>query len=235
MCARFTLKVTADLLERFEVQQTIPLPESHFNIAPTDPVAVITQEDGVRHLETHRWGLVPFWAKDLSIGSRQINARAETVAEKPAFKNALRRRRCLVPADGFYEWITVAKAKQPIYIHRPDAEVFAFAGLWEEWRPAEGSPIRSCTIITVAANATMSPIHDRMPAILPREWEARWLDPRATPEAVLQLLQPYTGELETYPVDRRVNRPGVNGPECVAPIDAGPQPGENWGTGTLGF
>ena len=221
MCGRYTQHHTgAEVSERFELRE-LPLDmDPQFNVAPTQTVAVVT-EDGTRALEGMKWGLVPPWAKDPSIGSRLINARAETLGEKPAFRQALKQRRCLIPADGFYEWVKMGTTKQPMHIRRRDGELFAFAGLWEEWRSPEGWPLRSCTIITVAANELVAPIHDRMPAMLLPEDEALWLDHGVTAtERVLPVLRPYPAvEMEAYPVSPRVNKAGVNDPECVRRAD----------------
>ncbi len=220
MCGRFTLYHTPDeIAERFQVSD-VPETEARYNIAPTQNVAVVTQ-NGARHLENYVWGLVPSWAKDPSIGSRMINARAETLAEKPSFRTALSRRRCLLPADGFYEWQAPAEGasgKTPTYLHRRDSGLFAFAGLWDEWHAPDGSPLRSCTIITTTPNAAAAPIHNRMPVILRPEDEAFWLDPAVSdPRDLLPLLAPYPADLmETYPVSRRVNVPTVDDAALIA-------------------
>jgi putative SOS response-associated peptidase YedK len=227
MCGRFTLRHSADqLAARFDVQENALDVEPRYNIAPSQPVVAVTQPDGARHLEAMKWGLVPFWAKDPAIGNRMINAKAETVAEKPAFKHAFQRRRCLIPADGFYEWKKLPDGKQPMLIHRKADDLFAFAGLWEEWNdPGAGPdapPLRTCTIITVAPNAVVAPIHDRMPAILRPEDETHWLDPSIRDgRALLDLLGPYAQEetMNSYAVSRLVNAPGNDGPECIAPLD----------------
>jgi len=227
MCGRYTLRhTTKDIVQRFLVTEVIEATFAEmepdllrYNIAPTQPVAAIT-ENSPRVLEMMRWGLVPFWAKDLSIGSRLLNARAETLSEKPAFRAAFARRRCLVPADGFYEWRKQGKMKQPLRIHRKDDDLFAFAGLWEEWTSPDGSPLHSCTIITVAANELMAPIHDRMPAILRPQDEAAWLS-RSTPtDELMSLLNPYPEEdIEAYPVAPIVNSVANDGPNCIEPLD----------------
>lgn len=222
MCGRFTLHQDTDAVaERFGAQETLFTISPRYNIAPTQPVAVVTQAEGARRLEGYRWGLVPFWARDDTIGNKLINARAETLGEKPAFKNALQRRRCLVPADGFYEWKRLDRnRKEPMHIRRTDEELFAFAGLWEEWRnPESGAPLRTCTIITVAPNALLASIHDRMPAILRPEDEALWLNvAEVDKQAALSLLRPYPDEaMEAYAVSRRVNTPTQDDPACIAP------------------
>ena len=164
-----------------------------------------------------RWGLIPSWAKDMSIGSRMINARAETVGEKPSFRNALRRRRCLVLADGFYEWQKLGKQKRPMRIVMQSGEPFAFAGLWETWRDPQGDVIPSCTIITTSANDTLGPIHDRMPVILPRDLEDLWLDNSVDdPDALTSVLTPYDDDaMEAYEVSPLVNSARNDGPEVV--------------------
>jgi putative SOS response-associated peptidase YedK len=228
MCGRFTLHhSTEEVADRFAVD-TVQFPvEARYNIAPQQPIATVTAAPDGRRLDGFRWGLVPFWAKDPTIGGRMINARAETLLEKPAFKNALARRRCLIPADGFYEWAKQGAKRQPMHIHLKRGDLFAFAGLWEEWNdPAaagpDAPPLRTCTIITVAPNAVVAPIHDRMPAILRPEDETHWLDPSIRDgRALLDLLGPYAQEetMNSYAVSRLVNAPGNDDPECIAPLD----------------
>lgn len=229
MCGRYTLRhSTQQIVARFEVNDVIEAtfgemePEAlRYNIAPTQTVAVITQ-NSPRALEMMRWGLVPSWAKNPSIGSKMFNARAETLAEKPSFRSALARRRCLVPADAFYEWQKRGKTKQPLCIHRKDNALFAFAGLWDEWTSPDGSPLHSCTIITVAPNPLMAAIHDRMPAILRPEDEGTWLRGNmASANELLALLAPYPeDDLEAYPVSTAVNSVANNVPACIEAIDA---------------
>ena len=183
---------------------------------------MVTQ-NGTRHLQAFHWGLIPSWAKDAAIGNKMINARTETLAEKPSFRAALTRRRCLIPADGFYEWQAAPDGKKagrtPMHIRLKDDGLFAFAGLWEEWRAPDGSPLRSCTIITTTPNAVAAPIHDRMPAILRPEDESLWLDHSQTNASdLLSLLAPYPSEaMEAYAVSRQVNAPTVDDPACIAP------------------
>ncbi len=223
MCGRFTLHHTADeIAERFAAEVE-PLLEPRYNIAPTQPVVAVLMEE-TRSVQRLRWGLVPSWAKDIGIGSRLINARVETIAEKPSFRTALSRRRCLIPADGFYEWREADNPEEggrtPMYIRRRDGGLFAFAGLWDEWHAPDGSPLRTCTIITGTPNPLMAPIHDRMPMILRREEEDRWLEPgpHDTP-SLLSLLVPYPAvEMEAYPVSRKVNSPTVDTPDNIAPV-----------------
>jgi putative SOS response-associated peptidase YedK len=194
--------------------------EPRYNIAPTQSIAVVRQfEDGLRSCDLLRWGLIPSWAKDPAIGNRTINARAETVAEKPAFRAAFRRRRCLVLADGFFEWRKEGK-KQPYYIRMRDEGPFAFAGLWERWAPgAEDSALETCNLITTDANELMRDMHDRMPVILPREDYGTWLDPAIQDtQQLLALLQPYKSEaMIANPVSTRVNNPKHDDAECIAP------------------
>ena len=167
-----------------------------------------------------RWGLIPSWAKSASVGNRMINARAETVAEMPSFRTALQRRRCLVLADGFYEWQGKASSRRPMRITMASGEPFAFAGLWDTWRDPKGEVVRSCAIITTSANESLSPIHDRMPVILPRELESLWLDHDIQdPTALDGILRPYPAEaMEVHEVSSMVNSPANDGPEVVVPL-----------------
>jgi putative SOS response-associated peptidase YedK len=230
MCGRFTLHHTLEELEeRFIAEADTPsVAEAapRYNIAPTQDILVVTQ-NGARHLQGCHWGLIPSWAKDPAIGNKMINARAETLAEKPSFRTALSRRRCLIPADGFYEWqdatADLASGKKaprtPMHIRLQDGGLFAFAGLWDEWHAPDGSPLRSCTIITTAPNAVTAPIHDRMPVILRPEDEGLWLDRSVTDASdLLPLLAPYPADaMEAYAVSRQVNAPTVDDPACIAP------------------
>jgi len=224
MCGRYGVYHSgAELAERFLAAQPglfaeVPELEPRYNAAPTEILPVVRVKDGSRVLETMRWGLVPFWAKDLGIGSKMINAQAESLADKPAFKHALERRRCLVPASGFYEWLKVSDGRQPVHIRRRDGAPFAFAGLWEKWRGADGL-VRSFTIITTTPNEVMAPIHNRMPAILSREEEALWLDPGIPAKQLMALLRPCPSEeLHLFHVGRGVNRSGVEDPSFIEPI-----------------
>ncbi len=196
---------------------TPPSPWSpRFNIAPTQQILAIRGGAGGRELVSFRWGLIPSWAKDPSIGSRMINARGETVAEKPSFRTAFRRRRCLVLADGYYEWKKEGKGKQPYHIHLPEGEVFAFAGLWERWSPDGDEPLETCTIITTAASGPLADLHDRMPVILDSIDYEPWL---ATPEEeaakLLPLIAPFEGELVCDAVSTRVNSVKNDDPACL--------------------
>ncbi len=223
MCGRFTLHHTADeIAARFDAE-VLPLLEPRYNIAPSQPVTVVTQ-NGARHLAQFQWGLIPSWAKDPKIGGRMINARAETLAEKPSYRTALTRRRCLIPADGFYEWREADNPSEggrtPMFFHRADDALFAFAGLWDEWRAPDGSPLRSCTIITGTPNPLVAPIHDRMPIILRPENEGAWLDPGLRdPDALTALLAPYpAGVMQVYAVSRQVNSPAVDDATLLRPL-----------------
>src|SRR4051794_3101788 len=209
MCGRYTLSKLEQLLRQFPaIIQPPGTFVPRFNIAPTQPVLVIANNHPDR-LEMFQWGLVPSWSKDDSCSGRMINARAETLPEKPAFRTSLKRRRCVVPADGFYEWKKGpdGKTKTPMYIRRRDGEPFAFAGLWDVWHAPDGSALPSCTVITTGPNELMSSIHDRMPAILPQADFEKWLAPKEQDAAEMAaLLRPYPAEeLEAYPVSRQVN------------------------------
>jgi putative SOS response-associated peptidase YedK len=172
-----------------------PLFEPRYNVAPTQTVPIVKTKDAGWESALVRWGLIPAWARDAKIGYRLINARADTVATKPSFRSAFKRRRCLVPADGFYEWQKAGKGKQPFYIHRKDEEPFAFAGLWEAWEnPEDGKEIQSCSLVTTEANALMAPIHDRMPVILDSATCDRWLDADEPANDLLRLLKPFPRE-----------------------------------------
>jgi putative SOS response-associated peptidase YedK len=218
MCGRYTLRTPIDVLaEGFEIQEYPSSITPNYNVAPTQEVAAVVEEDEMRKLEMFHWGLIPSWAKDPSIGNKMINARAETVSEKPSFRSAFKKRRCLILADGFYEWQKTDDGKQPYHIKMQDDSPFAFAGLWEIWKDDE--EIRSCTIITTAANDLMSEIHHRMPVILPPDDYDMWLDPDFDEkEPLTSLLKPYSSDkMEAYIVSRRVNKPSNNEPSVVEP------------------
>ena len=220
MCGRFALLTHAEaLIERFGVEEVIKRPEPRYNIAPSQNVTVVVQRE-TRQLTEMKWGLIPSWAKDVSIGNRMINARAETVAEKPSFRSAFKKRRCLILADGFYEWQKVGKIKIPTHIRMKDREPFAFAGLYEYWKTKSGKMLESCTIVTTTPNEIMRPIHHRMPAIISPENEAAWLDPENHDVSkLLSLLQPYNPEqMESFEVSDFVNSPSNQGPLCTKPI-----------------
>jgi putative SOS response-associated peptidase YedK len=225
---------TEQLAMQFGVPETavatLPPSVPRYNIAPTQPIAAIRlAEDGQRELTFFHWGLIPSWAKDVKIGSRMINARSETVTEKPSFRAAFKRRRCLIPADGFYEWQKQTNGKQPMFIRPAEGEEqpglslpkrpFALAGLWEVWRDPDGSALQSCTILTTTPNELMAPIHNRMPVIIEPEDYDLWLNPEPDPEQGLHLLRPYPAEKMTaYPVSTVVNNPRNETPDCIQPI-----------------
>jgi putative SOS response-associated peptidase YedK len=208
MCGRFALAYVRAFHTRFEVIDHAARVEPRFNIAPTQTVPVVVRESTNKVVEM-RWGLVPFWAKDPKIGNKMINARAESVATKPAFRTSLKRRRCLVPATGFYEWRLSGKTKQPYYIQTKDGQMFAFAGIYDNWRGPDGGALQSFAIVTTKANAFMSKIHDRMPVILRREHEALWLsDGQLSEDDLGEVLKPYpSGEMRAHTVSTDVNNP----------------------------
>lgn len=224
MCGRSSLTVTEKELEkRFnasfyseDLERYNPLP--NFNMAPTQNLPVITDADP-DHINLYRWGLIPFWAKDEKIGYRMINARMETVAEKPAFRQAFRQRRCLWPVNGYYEWIARGKEKIPYRVILKDKGVYSLAGLWETWKNEQGEKVFSFTILTQPATPSMEFLHHRMPVILPREMELDWLDPDLDPEDFLHNLPPFgTDQLEIYRVSQEVNNVRNNRRELIAPV-----------------
>jgi putative SOS response-associated peptidase YedK len=219
MCGRFALTATPQhIAAHFDVPDMPPL-LARYNIAPSTAIAVIRQQAERRHCDLLRWGLVPAWSREPATKYSTINARAETVAEKPAYRAAFRARRCLVPASGFYEWQQQAGPRQPFYICRRDRDVFAFAGLWERWERGD-EVLESCSIIVTTANALMQPIHARMPVILPPGHYAQWLDPQASTAALQALLVPCDSALlQAIPVSTRVNNPRHDSADCQAPAD----------------
>ncbi len=224
MCGRFTLTLTSEQLSlAFPWLETTGELTPRYNIAPSQLVAVVPNRDKLQ-IEEFRWGLIPFWAKDPHIGNRMINARAETLAEKPSFRAAFSRRRCLVLADGFYEWQSRPgqKGKIPFYIRLASQDAFAFAGLWDTWRSPDGSKIPSCTIVTTRPNELLAPIHNRMPVILHPDHYLQWLDPSELPPSTLQpLLGPYpSSEMTAFPVSTLVNDPRNDHPQCTVPYTA---------------
>jgi len=219
MCGRYLLTTPVDALGQLFRFMERPNLGPRYNIAPTQDVPIVrrTRAGEGRELLMARWGLVPYWADDVKIGNRLINARAETIERTPAFREAYQRRRCLVPADGFFEWRKEGKTRQPLLIRPKDQAPFAFAGLWERWRQPDGQVLCSCSIVTCPANELVAPVHDRMPVILdPGDFE-RWLDPEAADGRTL--LQPCPPDwLEAYEVSPRVNSPANDDPECIAPL-----------------
>jgi len=212
MCGRYTLAVEMDeLAERFDCPMVEPVMKPRYNVAPSQvmPVVVVSIA-GQRQLRLMQWGLVPFWSKDRSIGNKLINARLETIEEKPAFKAAYRRRRCLVPATGYYEWQKQGNRKQPFYIHMPDQKLFAFAGLWDEWAEPGGVILHSFTILTTEPVPAIAHLHNRMPYILPFNQESLWVQGQS-PLAV-------ASQLEAYEISTLVNRPINDLPDCIKPI-----------------
>ncbi len=210
MCGRYASDIPPDLMRRiFRSGNPLSNIPARYNVAPTQEAPVIRRnpETGERSLDLLHWGLIPHWAKDPAVGAKLINARAESLSERPAFRDAFRRRRCLVPATAFYEWRRGTKPKQPFAVHRRDGAPLAFAGLWENWKMPEGQWLRSFTIVTVPANELLALLHDRMPAILDQADHALWLGDQASEaERLLALLRPYPAELlETYPVKPAVN------------------------------
>lgn len=225
MCGRFTLHASPEeVAVWFGLSEPPPL-APRYNIAPTQPVGIVRRApDGGREWSLVLWGLIPSWAKDPLIGARMINARSETAAEKPSFRAAMRRRRCLVPANGFYEWMRAGKLKQPYFIHIKDGGVMAMAGLWESWTGPDGSRIDSCTILTTEANELIAPLHDRMPVILAPEDFDDWLGEGADAsvqdlDRLRHLMRPYPAEqMATYAVSRHVNNPRHEGAECIEEV-----------------
>lgn len=222
MCGRFALTQTDEqtLTEVFSIGGAVPELPPRYNIAPTQRVATVVRdvESGENRLVMMRWGLIPSWSKDPTIGSKMINARGETIHEKPSFRTALRKRRCLVIADGFYEWQAQPGGKQPMFITLSDRQPFGMAGLYEFWtEPESGETVTTCTIVTTAANEMMSELHNRMPVILPRESYAVWLNPDYTdPVQVMPLVLPYPADqMAYYPVSRLVNNVSNDGPSLI--------------------
>jgi putative SOS response-associated peptidase YedK len=220
MCGRYSLAIDRNALDdRFALRGGLQLPLApRYNIAPTQDVLTVVNEGSGNEARMMKWGLIPPSAKDPSVGNRMINARAETVAEKPSFRQAYRKQRCLVIADGFYEWRKAPGSKAPMRIVVGGGEPFGFAGLWETWRSQEEEFIHSCTIITTTPNELMAPVHSRMPVILPAETEELWLDQDTDPAALQSLLVPYMGSMEAYKVSTLVNSPRNDTPDVMARV-----------------
>ncbi|HSD82248.1 MAG TPA: SOS response-associated peptidase [Anaerolineae bacterium] len=220
MCGRYTLTVDpAELREMLELGELPTDLQPRYNIAPTQNVPVVTSAED-RKVELFHWGLIPSWAKDPSMSGRMINARAETLHEKPAYRVPFARKRCLVLADGFFEWQHVDKSKRPFFIQLKSREPFAFAGLWDHWTSAQGEEKNTCTIVTCDPNELMSKLHNRMPVILDRSTMWEWLEPTASPVALRALLAPYAGPMIAHPVSRLVNSPQNDSPDCIKPEKA---------------
>jgi putative SOS response-associated peptidase YedK len=223
MCGRYTLSSPSDDIALLFDLPELPLLPPRYNLAPTQEAAVVRvpHPDGPRQLDLLRWGLIPYWAKEAAIGNRMINARAESVAEKPAFRWSFKKKRCLVAADGFYEWKKEGKLKQPFLIRRQDGKPFAFAGLWDTWHdPERGERVETFTILTTDANDLLRPLHNRMPVIVDAESFDLWLDPKVEDAAKLQpLLIPHVVDgFEAFPVSRVVNSPAHDEPDCIEPL-----------------
>lgn len=224
MCGRFRLSRRKQIIE--EHFETAPWDDDwspRYNIAPTQPIPVIRQhpKEPIRQVSLMKWGLVPSWAQDTSGAARMINARSETAAEKPAFRDSLRLRRCLIPADAFYEWKRIVTRKQPYCFEVNDGELFAFAGLWDGWKNAEGQWIKTCSILTTTPNAVTSAVHDRMPVILRKDDYDVWLDPgMKNVDSASELLKPYDPSLmRCYPISTRINHVANDDEECSAPVE----------------
>jgi len=216
MCGRFNLVGPGNLHFRFATQNELPGLPPRYNIAPSQQVVIITNQ---QEMQLVRWGLLPHWAKEAKFGGKTINARAESVATKPSYRGPFRYRRCLIPATGFYEWLITLEGKIPYHIRLKSGEVFGMAGLYDSWTDAEGRQLRSCAIITTEANELMAPIHNRMPVIIRPEDEALWLDPEVTePERLQPLLRPYAAaKMEAHPVSTAINRPANDSEEVLRP------------------
>jgi putative SOS response-associated peptidase YedK len=220
MCGRFTQRQpTARLKKVFRVEE-VPEVEARYNIAPTQNILGVRQSPDGREMTYLKWGLIPSWAKNTSMGAKLINARNETVAEKPSFREAFKRRRCIIPADGFYEWQRTTSGKQPFFFHMRDDRPFGFAGLWERWEGTGSEAINSCTILTTAANEVLRPVHDRMPVILHPEDYELWLDADTRkPDLIEGMLLPYPAEeMVGYPVSTSINSPRSQGEQLVEQI-----------------
>ena len=221
MCGRFVLFSSLDdIVREFEIERVQAQLRPSYNVAPTQKVAVVVRNQGVNVLDKMVWGLIPSWARDPGIGSRMINARSETVHEKPSFKRPFKSQRCLIVADGFYEWQKTNGTKVPMFLRLRSKRPFGLAGLYDVWKTSAGEKITSCTIITTNANQLVRPIHNRMPVILSQSDQAVWLDAGPQPtERLLSLLAPYpAGEMEAYAVSRMVNSPENDDPGCIEPV-----------------
>ena len=224
MCGRFEIHTAIEIIASIfgiNPEDVMIDFKPNYNVAPTNEVPVIIVMDGKKRLMQYRWGLIPSWAKEEKMAFSMINARAETVAEKPAFKDAFKKQRCLVIADGFYEWQAIGKVKKPVYVHLKSGQPMAFAGLYSNWTSPEGKQINTCTIIVTNANELLAPIHDRMPVILKPDGQDKWLDPTLQDTASLHsLLQPYPSEeLELYEVSQKVNSVKNNAAELIQRIN----------------
>ena len=220
MCGRFTLRTPKERIKReFQLGEEPPV-EARFNIAPTQSILAVRQIEDEREGALLKWGLIPSWAKDDSMSARLINARSETVAEKPAFRESFKQRRCIIPADGFYEWKREGKGKQPFFFSLRDGRPFGFAGLWDRWRDEGGKVVESCTILTTEANEVLKEVHDRMPVILHPETYGLWLDTdMRIVDSLKELLSPYpASEMTAYPVSAQVNSPKNQGEDLITKV-----------------
>jgi putative SOS response-associated peptidase YedK len=226
MCGRYTIIASPEVLRALFAYLEQPNFPPRYNVAPTQPIPIVRLIDSKRHFALVRWGLLPSWVKDLKKFTLLINARGETVAEKPAFRAAMKRRRCLIPADGFYEWKAAGPRKQPYYIRMKTGEPFAFAGLWETWMGPNGEELETATIVTTKANRTLAPIYDRMPVIVPPNAFDLWLDSaNVDPVAASALIAPAPENLlEAYPISTDVNRVANDNPKLLEPHVAGAEP-----------
>lgn len=222
MCGRFTLTADGQVIQQSLGLEDVPQGlKPRYNIAPSQPVSVVTGDEPNK-LNFFTWGLIPSWSKDPSIGNRLINARSETAHEKPSFRAAMKYRRCLIPSDGWYEWRKTGKSKTPMFLHMPNFEVFAFAGLWEQWHAPDGSEVLSCTILTTSATDELSDIHHRMPVIIRSDDYDLWLNDGNNPTARETLFKSYTHKpIETYPVSTLVNKPVNDSPQNIVPLEDG--------------
>ena len=220
MCGRIVMELTPELLATVFGIPKVPLLVPSYNIAPTQLVLVVRQVSDHRTLDSMKWGLVPSWAKDPAIGSRMINARSETVAEKPSFRSAIKHRRCLIPSSGFYEWLREGTSKTPYYLHLKDGSPMVYAGLWESWKSPEGEVVESCSILTTEANSLIAAIHDRMPVILHPSEYPFWLNrDMVDPQKLIRLYQPYPADLiEMHQVSQMVNSARNQGSELIRAI-----------------
>lgn len=217
MCGRFAQRTDPKRVAKWFGVEEVPELEPRYNIAPTQEITAVRETEDGREMAFYKWGLIPSWAKDTSMGARLINARSETVREKPAFRHAFKQRRCIIPADGFYEWQRTDGRKQPFFFQMRDESPFGFAGLWEQWKGEEGQVINSCTILTTAANEVLRPVHDRMPVILRPDDYSLWLDHDTRKlEVVVDLLRPYPAdEMTSYPVSTLINSPRSQGERLI--------------------
>jgi putative SOS response-associated peptidase YedK len=228
VCGRFTIGEIKELIPRFSIESPLAdMPQPRYNLAPGQDAPIVIRRSP-NHLVMMRWGLIPFWSKDEKTGSKLINARAETVAERPAFRASLKDKRCLVPTTGFYEWKDTGKGKVPYLAHRTDEKLFAMAGLYDHWKDPYGKEVLSFTIITTAANELMAGIHERMPVVLSREDEGTWLEPGPLPgDELKRLFKPFPSEkMDAHPVSRAVNDVSNDSPDLVRPTE--PVKAEKW-------